>query len=401
MDDLAEELVNHICGFADTTSCASLSRVSKKMHRIVEPHLYSKVHIILPWCEVGDYSNSRGLRRTLQTNPHLRPLVKKISAGTLVESRATKSPVTWLECQRYVSDIVALSSRLEAIDMEGYFAHERRLSSSHLFRIFVVDLRSSPCHFDYLKRIDGSIGWTLNDLFHDFSLPSLETLNIHGGYDTVFFDSRWRDLQSTVKHLSFADIERGYSDTSKVFPAIAQSCSRLESLRVLGKDKSYGRNFFQAVVSAFTGVTVQTQLSELELWEDNRPPLREVYFDSFDLSNFGHNITLERLDMDVSILSKGTAVPDDDDDGSSWTPWDISLELPRNLKTLQLRVSHPFLANRLVDRLEELCNSDIKAMLPKLQELRVRSEYIEDEGLEEMKTKFQQQGVRFSVRKLE
>jgi hypothetical protein len=391
MDDLAEELVNHVCGFLDTATCASLSRVSKKMLRIVEPHLYHTVQTTIPTFYEKRESNVLLLLRTLKANSYLRTQVKKIVCKTIHSGRHSGG-----KHERALHAMIRLLPKVEAIDMSDYPSRE------------YGQLWMKLHNFGHLKRIDADLSYVrMNKLAPTFSLPSIETLNLSRGLNILGeIDHGWQGLQSPVKNLWLTDICHDYRGTGPptcaIILAIAQSCPRLESLRFVGRNEYYGRYFFEALLAAFTDLTINGRLSKLELWEQTWCDPWKACEESTNITCFRNNAAVEELDLDTGILLAEEVSLENYQSYGRVNILRFGLHLSNTLKTLRLRVSQRAMANIVKEDLEILCNSNVKTKLPSLQELTVYY-HCESFGhwlnlcLVGFETKFQEQGVKFAV----
>ncbi|KAF2679286.1 hypothetical protein K458DRAFT_117558 [Lentithecium fluviatile CBS 122367] len=119
MDNLAEELINTSISFVDdSNTLAHLARTSKKLHRIVEPHLYNSVSTNNR--RKDDLSQTRmfKLLRTLRRNPQLIPYVKKLAVEITGSwgRRVLRNPLAKDKCDLHdLLQACCKSSRLEQL----------------------------------------------------------------------------------------------------------------------------------------------------------------------------------------------------------------------------------------------------------------------------------------------
>ncbi|KAF2650166.1 hypothetical protein K491DRAFT_149060 [Lophiostoma macrostomum CBS 122681] len=266
MDTFPEELIDHICSFADMGVLCSLSRVSRQFRRIAEPHLYRTICAIFDGPFDPGYSKTDVLISTLKRRPHLRPYVKVLNAECSTEYRSSipnqyHSLLSFrAKCDQDVHDIITLAPMMETIDMYDFVAEES-LGQSWL------EILPALHQHTYLKRFDIDLGSSvLTDLHHLFALPNIEIMDLRRGetnYDDEKALRHWENMKSNLRQLSIVDLRTHdqVSDVADDVKLIARSCPKLHSLESFGVVYTYGSNYFRALIRAFTIPAIKNQLS--------------------------------------------------------------------------------------------------------------------------------------------
>ncbi|ORX95305.1 hypothetical protein BCR34DRAFT_607986 [Clohesyomyces aquaticus] len=324
MDDLPEEMLNLIVTelsaskdgnrAQDAAALLSLSLVSRRFHRLAEPHLYAHVRI-----NMRTESPLR-LKRTLEARPGLTKYVYRLSTKPLeadLDKEYSGGPDV------YPYKIAAFTN------LVGMLPHLRRLEASQRYAPSVLakiirkrhtgpgeEQKSLPFDPFLLKRVDlDAYSYELRELIPILRLPNIETLalfNLGLHEDTTLSPShhmRWNFTNPAVKDLTISISEA--KDSDPIFQCFANVFVSLETLRLHESERKevFGPRMFRYIITVFANA-FRTSLRHFEMLDcgtyevDDENNLDYNLFDEYwDATAILARSNLGSMKIDLALLS--------------------------------------------------------------------------------------------------
>lgn len=291
LNSLPEELLDKILrclrvGPVDTKAMATLSLVSRKFHRIVEPHLY---HNITASCFHSDHGHTQGnihdLTQTLSQDPYLAGLVRVLKARRdkepqkndvldKIRAQPDRTIRAWSLARQYstweaaavlsqslLDVFTPLLPKLTTLDLTEY----RWAQDQSCMIGFVADL---PRRHPQLKQLGLRLKATHSvlALSQAFAHPTIERLSLQRGQFISFaqYWNHWGQQNSKVKHLQLG-AARGSHNISHV-ALLQDACPALEDLTLCVSRGDHMLADVISILTAFKGALGRSTVRRVEIW---------------------------------------------------------------------------------------------------------------------------------------